>query len=755
MSDASVVEAVFSAALKKASAQERAAYVQSACADDAALRREVEKLLRAHARMGAFLMGAPAEQFAAALTAGGAGDALRDTVDDFLASLQPATMPDALGRVGHYEILEVLGRGGFGIVFRAMDEVLQRMVAVKVLAPQLAATPSARQRFLAEARAAAKIRHTNVVQVHAVAEGALPYLVMELIPGESLQQRVNRTGRLAAQEVASIGRQIAEGLAASHRLGIIHRDVKPENILLEPGTAGQVHVKISDFGLARAVTDAHLTQFGVVAGTPMFMSPEQARGEALDPRSDLFSLGSVLYAMCCGQAPFRGASTFAILRRVVEDPPQPIHEVAPETPLWLCEIIVRLHAKQPEERFTSAQEVADCLGAHLAQPAKPKPDMPAPPKSRSRIGWAIAAAVLLLVSGLGFTEAAGVTDFKGTVIRHFTPEGTLIVQVDDPDVRVQIEGSKVVIQGAGVRKIELKVGSYTVEARKGGKLVKRELVSVTKEGRPVVTISQEPAVVGSKSKAKSSVEAKPVVNAETWQKSLVGLSEDESKEAVIARLKVLNPGYDGTPPPAPLFNLCIGGTGVSDISPIVELPRIQSLYIKGDQLTDLAALSKMTLYRLTLVCPVLTDLSPIERMRIMELDLTGCSQLENLKPLDGMPLRALKIQSTAISDLKPLTGMPLQYFNCDSTKVIDLSPLKEMALSNLTIQNTSIADVSALAGMPLTYLNCCNSHLTDASLDPLKQCKSLKYINLSRTKVSAAAIADLNAALPQCGIDAR
>ena len=240
--------------------------------------------------------------------------------DDALGFLATPRRPDSLGRIGHYEVLEVLGRGGFGIVFRAFDETLQRVVAIKVLAPSMAATSPARKRFLREARPRRNVRHENVVQIHDISrdEERLPYLVMEFIPGETLQQRLDRTGPLDVAEILRIGMQIAEGLAAAHEMGLIHRDIKPSNILLDNGP--EQRVKITDFGLARAADDASITQSGVVAGTPMYMAPEQAKGEALDHRADLFSLGSVLYAMCYGPpAVPRRARTLAVLKRVCEE----------------------------------------------------------------------------------------------------------------------------------------------------------------------------------------------------------------------------------------------------------------------------------------------------------------------------------------------------------------------------------------------------------------------------------------------------
>ncbi len=277
--------------------------------------------------------------------------------------LEPAQRPGSLGRLAHYEVLEVLGRGGFGTVLKVFDEKLHRVVAIKVLATELAASGNARVRFLREARAAAAVRHDHIIDIHAVDEAPLPHLVMEYIDGPTLQQKLDRCGPLPLKEILRIGIQIAEGLAAAHRHGLIHRDIKPANILLENGVE---RVKITDFGLARLADDASLTQSGLIAGTPQYMSPEQAEGQQVDPRSDLFSLGSVLYALCTGHSPFRADSTMAVLRRVCDETPRPIREVNGDIPEWLAAIIARLHAKKPAERFPSARELADLLANHLA-----------------------------------------------------------------------------------------------------------------------------------------------------------------------------------------------------------------------------------------------------------------------------------------------------------------------------------------------------------------------------------------------------
>lgn len=265
-------------------------------------------------------------------------------------------------RLGHYLLLEVLGEGGMGIVVRARDTKLEREVAIKLLAPELARNADARQRFLREAKVAASVRHDNVVTIHAVEEvDGVTLLVMELIQGESLAARLRRGGALPADEVARLGEQIANGLEAAHRRGLVHRDIKPANVLLETVHGGPVRAKITDFGLARVAADASITHSGLIAGTPHFMSPEQTQNLPIDHRTDLFSLGSLLYSLSTGRAAFAAESILTVLRRVAEDSPKPIRELNPATPTWLVQIIERLMAKHPDDRFRSATEVAEAL----------------------------------------------------------------------------------------------------------------------------------------------------------------------------------------------------------------------------------------------------------------------------------------------------------------------------------------------------------------------------------------------------------
>ncbi len=432
-------ETLFAAALEKVTPDERSAFLDDACAGDAAMRLRVEALLQSHEQAD-FLnkpaVDRPVEDLVGAATAG--TEAHSTDGDDAKSSLHflaPSEKPDSLGRLGHYEVLEVIGRGGMGIVLRTFDEKLRRIVAIKVLAPSLPTNGATRKRFTREAQAAAAIRNEHVTAIYAVEESAeVPYLVMEYIAGVSLQERLDRGGPLEVKEILRIGLQIATGLAAAHAQGLIHRDIKPANIMLENHVE---RVKITDFGLARAMTDASLTEEGVVAGTPQYMAPEQARGEALDHRADLFSLGSVLYALCTGRPPFRAENTLAVLKRVCEDTPRPIREITPDVPPWLVEIIAKLQVKDPSERFQSAQEVAELLGKELAAVQRgyvERPTTPdtAPGAERSRRRLVVAAGVLLLfAAGLVLTESIGITNLATMVVRRLTPDEAPLAMIDE------------------------------------------------------------------------------------------------------------------------------------------------------------------------------------------------------------------------------------------------------------------------------------------------------------------------------------
>ena len=354
--------------------EERAAFLAAGCGADTDLRAELESLLEDVK---------PAEKFFDRLGEAIGRAALRDLPSD--RRLAPGRT------VGRYTILSPLGRGGMGIVYRAHDPRLGRDVALKFLPPQLNLSEGSEERLLEEARAAAALEHPNVCTVHEIGEteDGRVFLAMPCYEGQSLTERLSK-GPLPVDEAVGIAAQIARGLSAAHARGIVHRDVKPGNVLL--GQDGVV--KLLDFGLAKAI-DATLTRPGIQPGTVGYMSPEQARGDPVDARTDLWSLGVVLYEMLTGARPFRGGNDHAVLQAIRHDEPEPVEEQRPETPAALAAVVERLLRKNPAERYASAE----ALLADLAEPGGSVKRLPHHPLARE---WRRPAVLFSALAILGF-----------------------------------------------------------------------------------------------------------------------------------------------------------------------------------------------------------------------------------------------------------------------------------------------------------------------------------------------------------------
>lgn len=291
-------------------------------------------------------------------------------------------------RIGRYQILEELGRGGMGAVYRGVDPDSGRAVAIKVLTGGNQATPRQRQRFAREARALSKVDHPNVVRVWDVGEeGGRPYLVLDYHPGGSLQESVER-GTLLPLEVAELGVGLAAGLAAAHAVGVLHRDIKPENVLLRPDGGGL----LVDFGLAKDLTRAgqteQLTQTGTLLGTPGFWAPEQAAGisDAFSPATDVYGLGATLYAALTGQPPIVGESLVEIAIATREQTPPLIRSLRPDVPQSLEAVVMRCLEKAPEARWPSAEALGEALGSYAS------------PRARSRRPLLLLAAALSAIT---------------------------------------------------------------------------------------------------------------------------------------------------------------------------------------------------------------------------------------------------------------------------------------------------------------------------------------------------------------------
>jgi serine/threonine protein kinase/DNA-directed RNA polymerase subunit RPC12/RpoP len=552
-------------------------------------------------------------------------------VEEDLSFLRPADKPGLLGLLGPYEVREVIGRGGMGVVLKAFEPALHRVVAIKVMAAALAGNATARRRFTREARAAAAVSHDHVVAVHGVSEaGGLPYLVMQYVAGESLQARLDRTGPLEVAEAVRIGLQTAAGLAAAHAQGLIHRDIKPANLLLEDGVA---RVKISDFGLARMADDVQLTQAGVVAGTPEYMAPEQARGEQVDPRADLFSLGSVLYACCTGLPPFRGPTPLAVLRRVSDEAPPPIRSLNPEVPAWLEALVARLMAKDPAQRFQTAAEVAALLEgylAHLRQPGVSAPQLPpSPPVPRAKTTWPSFLSprplVFLALAALGLLGSLLVL---AALLREKSPP--------DPERAV-----------AALEKLGATI-------QRDGNQPGNPVVVVRLKDTKVTDADLEPLAAFPQLRILDLTGATNVTDS-----ALKGLASlTRLQELYLGQTTVTDAGLKDLAPLTNLQKLGLEATGVTDagLKDVAVLTQLQYLNLGRTAVTDAG----------------LKDLAPLTQLQVLGLYHTGMTDA-GLKELAAFPqLQKLMLGDTAVTDagLKDLAGLKeLKRLEVPRTKV--------------------------------------------------------------------------------------
>jgi eukaryotic-like serine/threonine-protein kinase len=325
---------------------------------------------------------------------------MADSQSELLETLRAALAPD-------YEVERVLGTGGMGAVFLARDLRLDRRVAIKVVAPELAASPALRQRFLREARTIARLRHPSIVDVYTAGEAkGLLYFVMQYVPGESLRDYLEREKRVPSARAGVILRDLADALAYAHTEGIVHRDIKPENVLIDE-RSGTAH--LTDFGVARALeaTDERMTGTGLVVGSPRYMSPEQAAGEReLDGRSDIYSLGLVGYEMLAGEPTFSGASPVSVIAKQITEVPPPVATRADGVPPALAHAIDRAVAKDPNERWQTAGEMVAALSAAGA-PAQRAAAKPLRSRQRRLAIVAGVAVLALLIAGVWATRSLG------------------------------------------------------------------------------------------------------------------------------------------------------------------------------------------------------------------------------------------------------------------------------------------------------------------------------------------------------------
>lgn len=712
--------------------------------------------------------------------------------------LAPARRPGELGWMGQYRVLRVLGQGGMGIVFAAEDSLLRRPVALKVLRPAIA-NPTTKKRFLREARAAAAVNHDNVVTIHQVGEDrGLPFLAMQILEGETLESRLRREGQLPLHEVFRVGREIAQGLEAAHERDLLHRDVKPSNIWLE---AGSGRVKLLDFGLAKfRAEEEPLTEVGVIAGTPGYVSPEQVRGEELGVASDLYSLGCVLYQMGTGQTPWAGRAPMLLATSEQQRPGAP-HEVNPAVPVDLSKLVVQLMSKDAGSRPQSARAVESALRGMEAEVGKTVVAAKASGSRRPRRrGWWPASVAALLV-------VAGLTMALGVVLRYTTPNGVVVIEVNQAGAEVTVADKVVTIDSPTEKeRIELRPGKYEMQVRKGGFTTETRQFEL-KSGKTVNVSVRLESIATTKDVDRRAAQ---------WVLGLGGSVKvrvpPEEELLEVKRLEKL---------PRAAFQLYEVQLGfnekvTNDLSSLKGLKHLEILWVchtqMGDegleQLKDLSSLRFLQLNTTRVTDEGLKHLQWMNNLQGLHLNKTRVTD-SGLKHLQWLRnLQRFDLGHTLVSDLGmgSLLGMTqLEYLNLGDTRVTahGLSKLSELGqitelfvgspwitdhaapvikrfkrLQVLLVANSTISpeglthltalkdlrslylvnqqvDASALRGLRelpnLEALSLCGARLTDLEMKVLARMRSLKWVDLAGTGVTNNGLAYL-AELPSLAV---
>ena len=671
----------------------------------------------------------------------------------------PPTQPGEIGRLGKYRIQKELGRGGMGAVYLAFDERLQRQIAFKVMLPKFAANANAKDRFLREARAAARISSDHVVNIHEADEiDGTPYIALQLLQGYPLDEYLKKKGSPSLAQIIRIGKEMAIGLAAAHKLGLVHRDIKPGNVWLE---APNGRVKILDFGLAKPVEgaeSAELTAMGAIVGTPAYMAPEQGRGEMLDGRADLFSLGCVLYRLCTGKPPFARPTLMSILIAVATEEPTPVRELNPNVPEPLADLIHRLLAKNAADRPANAQAAVkefDGIIEPMKKPGEVIPHVfyaPMAVSVQESNPFADIDTVMdsetaepqmevvklpprkfpaILVGSLVFALIASV--LAGFIIIKITNKDGTVTEVKVPkDSKIEVDGKLV---ATGPKKpnptpraaddVDRKAAEYVLSI--GG------TVGVNGENKEIKAAAELPR------EAFQLTHLHLQGNAQVSDAGLANFKDCRNLTGLnLHKTKVGDAGLAHFKECKSLTYLDLTNTQVSDagLANFKDCKNLTFLNLWATQVGD-AGLAHFK------DCKNLTGLN----LSGTQVGDAGLANLSDCKNLTGLSLDGcVKVSDAGLANFKDSKN--LTYLNLTLTQVSDagLANFKDCKnLTQLFLNGTHVSD-AGLANFKecknLTALELQNAQVSDAGLANFKDCKNLTALNLGSTKVSGAGLAN-------------
>jgi len=651
----------------------------------------------------------------------------------------PADLPPELASHAKYRFLRELGRGGMGVVYQAVQTLMGRTVAVKVINPSVLAHPDALPRFQAEVKAAARLDHPHIVRAHDAEQvGDLHLLVMEFVQGMSLAERVEHTGPLPIANACHYMRQAALGLQHAFEQGMVHRDIKPQNLMVTP----RCQVKILDFGLARlqGATGKALTESGSFMGTPEYVSPEQATdARSADTRSDIYSLGCTLYFLLTGHPPFEEDTVVKLVLAQIEKEPVPLREVRPEVPAELSAVVARMLAKDPVQRYQSPIEVAQALAVFCQAGPKAVTAAAAPPLDR---GLSLPGRGTVLPSDTSRMGAPGPESpqpeqqpDRSENAAEISPWASIATGASHepgtsqrlPALAVYPNRLKTLFLAAALTLAVAVVVRIATDVPVG-----KEVVQMPPEEKKPAVPAQPP-------------EARKGPEDTAWLKEVAALPAEQQVAGVRAKLQERNPGFDAELKPrienGVVVELAFPTDAVGDISPVRALSGLQELNLmavnRQSKLADLRPLQGMKLTMLNLsFCRQVGDLSPLRGMALTWLGLFECGQVRDLTPLQGMPLTHLDLGGCHLQmhDLIPLRGMRLRYLNLQGfDRISDLTPLQGMPLVELGLWGIpELGDLAPLRDMPLRCLWLHNSGAQD--LTPLEGMQ-LESISVSPNKI--------------------